>query len=117
MNIDEIESFVARISYKPDFYIEVGTDLDDPELFMVRARAILPDVHPNGTPGLSRLIDGRHVVFVYSHGRHRFDQCPDETMLRMLVEVQLHEVEKHEFDEWFRVDGKTIVDPHPELAK
>jgi hypothetical protein len=99
MKLHELATEVAKYSYKPGWKI----DLMLPHGLMVAAT--VPDsYHPEKT--------------VPIRGGFPFEWInPDpaslnEASVRHLVKRALQRVEEHEFDEWFRYDGKLVHDPH-----
>lgn len=79
----------------------------------VELRTVLSarDIRTPGCPVLLR------VMAVDVITRDRLEHFRDSGMLQRWIRDALARTITHELDEWLRVDGKQVVDSHPELKK
>lgn len=133
---ERVQKLIARITYKPKYVITCSPRETGVE---IRIRAAVPEANGRGyiPPSgwhedvYSAFYDGRRlynpVIEGLSEGEcfidfwrvieyaelDRFDDA-------FVVEIIMHYVEEleiHELREFFRLDGKCVVDPHPELTR
>ncbi len=103
----ELFDLVKRVTYKPNSSIVVHprAELDDIAA-EIKLSQQLPNVnfpveHPS-TIGLVKKIKRKDLTKM------------TELDFMKLLRSWWHEFEKHEVDEWLRLEGATVVDPHPE---
>jgi len=96
-----IADALKRITYKPGVKVSYDQDLNG-EGIRISMRVI--DVH---NPGVTIAINVGYTI-------PRFVQEPEE--LFEFVLKSIGGLEDHERFEWFEVDGKTLIEPHPELV-
>jgi hypothetical protein len=95
-----VDAEITRYSYKPGWRIERLNQ---------HALLLTAKVEDSYEPG--RFIKVAHV--------QPFNEYLAETPegLRRTIKHLLKTYEEHEFDEWFRYDGKLIDDPHQRIIK
>lgn len=104
----DLDSWVARISYKPGWELRAKFIWDDLNRGMDLIEITVGYRGPDSTPGHHDLIRGVHHSFLLQAcgvDREVFTRC----VLMLFQELELHELR-----EWFRVDGKHYVgfEPH-----
>lgn len=105
-----IRALLERIQYRPGWRIEMPADrFERHEVLELLVIAEVPDTyHPER---IGKVAHRRPITT-----REMADHLPDRELLLMIRE-QLHEVERHEADEWLLVDGRRIFDPHADPAE
>lgn len=107
---EKIEKIVKRITYKPGWRIYCASRPREPEVpegeLVVRIIFMAEDVT---APGKQTKV-GLGVSFW-------LDQDYSEEVILKRIMQGVRELEMHEVEEWFKVDGRNFVDPHPELNK
>jgi hypothetical protein len=104
MTFAEVESFVARITYKPQSTLTVWKNSSCDGISLLFTKYVV-DVADN-----SRVIP---LVNSYSSTYLPRDQ---EELIHMINTV-VRTLELHEINEWLKLDGRCVVEPHPELKK
>lgn len=103
MRTDEIEATLRRVSYKPGWRFTVDDRMHDDEVTIVLQHDT-PDVN-----------DPENIITVTTLTRGlRETYSNEEILLRGVVPKLIRQMEYHEIDEWFKIDGKHVRDPHPE---
>jgi len=129
LDLDDIEALLARFTYKPNVRIEArGQDPWDDRI-MVRAVMWTLDSHkpyPDLDPRTMSLVSYGGTVQTVS-GTYFFEPVKiarqavvPETVLKegedlfwiWLKRALISQLENHEIDEWFQVDGRPLHDPH-----
>lgn len=90
---DQIRQFVSRITYKP------GRELDAHNR-TIHIRWAVPDR------------DGNDCKVQLRFSKHVPEGAPDLKFLEYFIMTFIEEIERHEMDEWFKVDGVRVRDPH-----
>ena len=109
----EFSRLVNRLSYKTQthakFVLQYNKDMKPPAL-KLSIQQVVPDVN-NRNDRLVRVNTtlGTHQIW----SEAEVAQIDEETMLGRIYDMLLS-MEEHEIREWFRIDGKCVVDPHPE---
>ncbi len=100
-------AFVERITYKPGYEVVYmppaqagGYSLHSGVLYM---KLVLENSYRPGTETL--------VQFQMAVSRHVIDDV-NEKYWRHLIRQFFNEFEQHELDEWLRIDGELMNDPH-----
>ena len=105
--ITRIEEIISRIKYKPNVTIRCYRELvfDD---VVIEVCALVIDAE-----------DFSKQITIISKGFFRTEaiQAMGEKELILAISRQLKVLELHEIDEFFKVDGKHIKDPHPEFRE
>lgn len=114
-NIKLAKELLSKITYKPGWKIEF---VDEYELkrtgrwhpwgstCLLRITAVWPDVtDPNGRPKPFS-IEFQMTLLLY-------DELNERHFIEWIAN-RIRHVEEHEFQEWFKVDGSNVFDPHPE---
>ena len=104
--LEIVKAIVSRIDYKPDFKIDVYGTYD------VSIRVIFkrPVPDSNNPSQVAPQIFSRD----YTPELVLSMKDPYEYILRDLIH-SIQQMEMHEMDEWLRVDGVRVREPHPEL--
>lgn len=102
---NNLEAAVDLITYKSNFIIKCYRELDS-DSFSVR-------IHMN----VSNVLEPAKIVPIMSCGIYPGETINDLSVIGWVNVVRdlLKNLESHEFDEWFKVDGKCFTDPHPEM--
>lgn len=114
MTPDEIRAIVKTITYKPGHTIDVrfrnsdglGRQFQRYEWAELRVSAELCDAVPETSP------DEPTVPVTFSQ-TFPPDFMDSKERVILAVEDVIRRFERHEFDEWFRVDGVPVYNPHP----
>ena len=95
-------ALVGRLTYKPGVTLEVRAVYDGTPAVVFRISQMVPDVTGREPEDIQVMLQEDLPPVC----------CQREAMefIRHIIEV----VEKHEIDEWFRLDGKHFTEPHPE---
>jgi hypothetical protein len=119
--------YLARVTYKPDYKVRVidASRVLAPEDTRPRIlfEALLPDsrwVRPKATfPPQHVWVEGRFYAVedapIPKIGISMVKPMPhwrDEEEAKVWLRGMFRELEFHELDEWFKVDGKMVNDPH-----
>lgn len=104
-----LRDFFARVTYKPCTQFCV-TPIVLSDTVRVELRALCPDVVKPAPhrPG---------VEVVVAHDFHPLDMPGAEQDLLYIARKLIEAFEAHERDEWFRLDGEPVNDPHPPLME
>lgn len=105
---EELRDLVERrMSWRPDTRLELWIDgegdfLRDPYAIALLVQMKVPDTY-----------DPAHRVTLVTHRRPLFIHlpAPEEGVIRQ-IRHELHAVDMHESDEWIKVDGAMLFDPH-----
>ena len=109
-----LEKFFACFTYKPGWSFEVErkyregnpwTPLDERWDTFIVIRAEVPDIY---NPEKTIQITGRYHFPL----EHLFYAKAPEQVLIERIHWWVWDMEKHESDEWFRVDGVAVFNPH-----
>lgn len=115
--VNEFARFVERFTYKPGFYAQVIYDKD-----LVRLAIIGPE--PDASQWLAAL-DGQPVRLIPIVNTHTISRITLEHSSpsprrdehwKWIVQTTILQYERHEMDEWLRLDGEQIVNPHPKVS-
>ncbi len=98
LTITQLHSILSRVTYKPGWELTI-TDDENPSLCIT---AWLKDAY---NPGDRMLVD------IHSQLPPFFTESEVLRWLRW----RLREIEVHEVDEFLRVDGKAVFDPHRDV--
>ena len=105
--MDKVDAaaILDRITYKPDTCIKWG--FEGSGLWINITHTVLDITSKDEMPCV---VGGRH-------GLDQLDLCGmEERHLIHWVRSQLERLAVHELDEWFKVDGIHVRDPHPEVT-
>jgi hypothetical protein len=98
MTIDEFIALVSKITYKPGYKISARQADSAVEL---RIEATLPD----SCLGTSRRFELSQWLWP--------DWIGGEGEALHIIAAHVREFELHEMDEWLKLDGAKVHDPHP----
>jgi hypothetical protein len=110
MTHDEAAKVIARMTYRPGWKFEWyvadprAFDIDRVSVFRVGTR------EPDSESKAGELVD---VMYAHTFSFRDLSAMDEQWFLREVRAV----IEKrvlHELDEWLRIDGKPLVEPHPE---
>lgn len=108
MTYEQLERYLTRIKYKPCTKIAVQAEFSitkpDAPAFALRVYAMRPD---EGNPIETIQVEVRD----YFDERVLADMSESEALQR--VRLLIEQLERHEIDEFLKVDGKQVTDPHP----
>lgn len=94
---------IARYTYRPGWTLELTTDEGHPVL-IVRYPAI-----DSRDPSQERMFRAHRPVNKWIDS--------DPALFAEWLKAALLDVERHEFDEWFRRDGQLVDDPHADPTR
>lgn len=98
-----MQATLRRITYKPNFRLWLDEVFDgDGGSFRLRADMTVPDAHAPG-----------HQTDARTFSSYWTQPWPPSLDIFVLqIHTALVEMERHEASEWFRFDGKAVVNPH-----
>lgn len=99
----ELEALLARITYKPGTRCDIGPAYD---YVLIRITHSVLDACNAADPT---------PIPVANHLRLDSLEHLTERHVLQFIESAYRSFEQHEVDEWLKLDGKHINDPHPEL--
>ena len=102
MSLEEAEAVLKRVSYKPGYHFEISA-------IGLRVDLMLVQLQRPDADGGDRKLD---LVCRCPLPADQLESL-DEAGLIMLVSQQAAWLELHEMDEWLRLDGKRLREPHP----
>lgn len=106
-----IQAILDRMTYKPGWKITISRPTDSIHNFWepitLYARYPTTDVLTGETIMLS---------FVRSIDVDSAEKYPEDKLIN-LIAYFIKSFEMHEFDEWFKIDGVCVHEPHPELKE
>lgn len=126
LTYDDICGYLRRFTYKPNFDLRCipGDQQIGPAL--IQLTMYVPDSTKPNHPGI-HLHDYANVTerLIKRYYKHDIDLIPvqgniavpwnlpkDERLFFDWLRRQITDLEMHELDEWFKVDGQLIHDPH-----
>ena len=96
--------FMERVTYKPGYQFSVWRAPDGSSLYVTLSSAPLPDAEglkPEAQPvHCANMVDFQVL-------------CTEENRQYYAAKL-IEDLERHEINEWFKVDGKCVKGPHPE---
>lgn len=99
-----VHAVLKRITYKPDWKITL------------RGRKLTVAMPSYDAVGRRRKVMAGTVRILPKAMLNAAARGKRARLINYVVAL-IHLRELHEIDEWLKVDGKHLVDPHPELAK
>ena len=88
------------LTYKPDW--DLSVTFPTKKVATIQVNAPFPDVHGKLPPGTT-------FCFKYNVDSH----CVKPDRINETIKKVISAIELHEVDEWLRVDGKLVGNPHP----
>lgn len=121
MTIEELKDLLSRITYKPGSTISACSET--PETVRLSFEILVPDVEKSvvkcvklGGSSFSTSYElagpGTHIMlqrFLWLH------TLSTEEQVTRFISHAWKELEAHEVDEWLKLDGEPVTEPHPEL--
>lgn len=108
MTFQELENLISRITYKRGFQFNVERD-QSRAICYIRLTAW---VTPSNRPNTEEIIP---IVQMSALDEYALSKMSMDSVLQF-ISHSLFSLEKHELNEWFKIDGKHVEDPHPELS-
>lgn len=104
MTLEQIDSILVNITYKPGYTVHVYRHSHcDGVIFTFRAQV--------------RDVNDKESIIPLVHQMHIMNEAlRTAEELIMQIKQGWKAFEAHEFDEWFRINGIPLVMPHPEKA-
>lgn len=99
---------VKRITYKPGWKLHLMWTENQPYYVSFFLRMQVPDLKTQAPINLQFAETAALDFFMHKH---------EDFILRMWIYPFILKAEEHELREWFKVDGKHFIDPHPEAPK
>ena len=97
-----IVNLMHRITYKPDSQVNIM--LDAPEYYYLSIQIPVYDAHNPKEHSLLRMNIRLPL-------KETLDEMTDDQIIKMVFDG-IMDYERHEAQEWFKLDGKIIYDPH-----
>lgn len=144
LSIHDVADYLASVTYKPNIEFDVlhtgalarygASEVMVVYLiaYAMDSNATYPPAHEMANMGIApetvmalggQVRIGGHIVNLTPRRIKLGVQVPDVALMGGIEHFQewfkrelICKWELHEVDEWFRVDGKQVTDPHPELA-
>jgi hypothetical protein len=101
-NLFTLRALLERVSYKPNVTFELDYASYGVSTLVLKIAMNAPDAIPPHRP-----------TVVYS--RNLLPAHLSEKYFIYFLEQAIKKHEDHEFKEWFKLDGRNVFDPHPEL--
>lgn len=101
---ERLEMLLKRVTYKPGSTIHCFDDYMYGEIITIKISVPTIDTYTNKQSYIA------NVIHFSSH--YIYKLTPREFINDVLRDVILREVEFHELDEWLKLDGKIVNDPH-----
>ncbi len=113
MSLNELVIFLARISYKPNWRFECADKAPFYETGGGYMKAVWITIKHTSIDAN----DPEKMTEVVLTACVAKDQLVrmDEPQMMDWIKMHIRKAEDHETDEWLRLDGKWVKDPHPEL--
>ena len=106
MNFNELQLTIDKMSYKGTSRIQAIIDRNTDYVII----SVHMPVYDVMTGNLSPQICSKRITCEELRQIH-----PD--IVNQIVYGLWRKLELHEVDEWFKVDGKNYIDPHPEITQ
>jgi len=104
--LNNLDLALQSISYKKNFSFRYSPASDSNHVNLTIVM-LVPDVN-----------DPTHEVPISSYTRFEDPLTNQLPVAQYIAQIRryIRELEAHEFDEWFKVDGKCYNEPHPEMS-
>lgn len=102
LTVEDLRNIVSRITYKPNFIIEVFHG----DKTYLRIAIIMKVAN----------VQSGEIVEISMNEDIDFGFMSSDTFV-WYVHGMIHSMEAHECNEWFKFEGSNLVDPHPEFKK
>lgn len=106
--IEIVQQFLARITYKPGWKF-IALMHPSCDQIKIHLSYLARDARLENNEGEITLTS---ITIIHPHSPTELT----EENLRSAIIRQILQAEMHERDEWLRLDGKHVTDPHPELT-
>lgn len=106
MTFQEAESVIARITYKPNYFITLSYGMSVELILRIGHQSTDADNPSEPLP---------LPVYTYSLINEEMLADMNEIQFVRMIRDKIKTLEFHELDEWLKIDGMHVVDPHPEL--
>ena len=104
MTLDDLQALCSRLSYKPNSHLSARRESWG-DFVTIRVALSVPDVEQP-----EKLAP---VTASYSLSLAELAHWTEDHAIRF-IQTQWRRLELHEGDEFFRLDGRPVTDPHPE---
>lgn len=101
MTLNELEDLLATISYKPGYLFKVLQE-ESYDLVSIRFSYFAKDAE--NPENIISLVSKTTLVL----------PLPEKEVVLSEIKLLIKTAELHEMNEWLKVDGKHLTDPHPE---
>jgi hypothetical protein len=107
LSIDDLKAIIARGTFPPEFTVKVNSEIENLLDFgpPIRSVSISTQVQDSYNPGRLIPIQLNRPIPPWQHFYTEAD-------FTKFVRQTGHEFVTHEWDEWFKVDGVLVHDPH-----
>lgn len=114
-----IEALAGRFSYKPNWVFEVEASPESGCITLgARMKTADSTGHPHGhrMPGEddpdSYIVIAKAISFPWQ----TVSEFDEGILVQQIFDLLVMGLERHEAEEWFRLDGRAVYDPHDEKA-
>lgn len=106
------QEFFETFTYKPNFRFDLDDDPYSKSTLRVRIQMMVPDSRENDPCRPDQLWVRKQVPVsqTVSLGHYWEDSYARGHIREILIKMEIHEV-----DEWFRVNGELVFDPHKDV--
>jgi hypothetical protein len=112
-----VADVLERVTYKLGWSAHVGRANADADCGHLKPVDVVLRLEHDEWDANDWRKDYPHVAKVATRYFFFADDPPDEVGLSRTLRDLIRSAELHESDEWLRLDGIRIVDPHPELKR
>lgn len=109
MNIDAVREVLRHTTYKPNTRLEVWQDCSPDGLTVVLHMNNVPDPYQGNTAGT--FVHFRRIPMMM------LEHFTPDDFTRWLFQVLIMGAEQHEAQEFFKIDGEMLTDPHADDDK
>ena len=112
--LERLRALVSKISYKPNFRIEITT-INERGMLTAAVRItahVVDSTKPVVPVPITGSAEQPMIKIVTETPAPMLLIEDDEQLIVKMIYHMLREFETHECDEWFRFDGEVIYDPH-----
>lgn len=97
------EALIKRVTYRPGYMLDAIYEID----FDITKLIVKMRVENTYRPG-------EMIPIIFQHFLPAWRHIGDDAEAMRFIRDALHDMERHESDEWIRLDGEMIYDPHKE---
>lgn len=95
------EELVKRVTYRPGYHLEAIYEIDF-DITKLIVQATVENTYRRG----------QMIPIIFQSNLPLWRHMRDDKEAMSFIREALHDMERHESDEWIRLDGEMIFDPH-----